>query len=79
MPPRSHHPYLTELLHPIGEMIFLAHPFCNGYNSFHLIVGIVVYVNYSCWVMEWVREYVILARISDGVMQDRAIVAYGCS
>ena len=32
------------------------------------VVSIVVYVKYSCWVEEWVRDYVILARMSDDVL-----------
>ena len=42
-------------------------------------MGIVVYVKYGGWVVKWVREDVVLARIPDGVLSDGAIVTYGCS
>ena len=35
------------LLHPIGEMMSLAHPFCKGYISFHFV---------SRWVMALEQE-----------------------
>ena len=42
-------------------------------------MGIVVYVKYGGWVLKWVRKDVVLARISDGVLPDGAIVTYRCS